>query len=165
MHWTIFTTTQQNAFILEDYFQNGIFVDGECQYSKQACIQEFRQQFPNTALTNNQFAYELRRSVTNLWGNCDKVKNQKLTACVSNPMKIRSVFFLCIEGILNNVGKFFKIPFLFYYYCYHFQYYPEGLCQLYIPFDFFMCYIYVYHKIFKRGYYCYSCKFFELYKY
>lgn len=58
-------TLQQKAFLLESYFRNGRLVNGEWQYSNQACMQEFRLQFPNIAFNNNQIAKQLKRSLAN----------------------------------------------------------------------------------------------------
>jgi hypothetical protein len=34
-------------FLIESYFRNGVFNNGECTYSAVSCLAEFRQKFPN----------------------------------------------------------------------------------------------------------------------
>jgi hypothetical protein len=38
---------QNKTFIIESYFRNGVFNNGEWTYSAVACLTEFREKFPN----------------------------------------------------------------------------------------------------------------------
>ncbi|CAH1379233.1 unnamed protein product, partial [Tenebrio molitor] len=50
-------------FIVESYFRNGHLIDGEWQYSIEACFEEFRLQFPDAALTYNTFHHNLKQCI------------------------------------------------------------------------------------------------------
>jgi hypothetical protein len=49
--------------MVESYFRNGHLIDGEWQYSIEACFEEFRLQFPDAALTYNTFHHNLKQCI------------------------------------------------------------------------------------------------------
>jgi transposase len=54
---------EQKIYIVESYFRNGHLIDGEWQYSIEACFEEFRLQFPDAALTYNIFHHNLTQCI------------------------------------------------------------------------------------------------------
>jgi hypothetical protein len=43
----VFTSEQKRRLIIESYFRNGVFNNGQWTDSAIACLTEFRQKFPN----------------------------------------------------------------------------------------------------------------------
>jgi hypothetical protein len=54
---------EQKIYIVESYFRNRHLIDGEWQYSIEACFEEFRLQFPDAALTYNIFHHNLTECI------------------------------------------------------------------------------------------------------
>jgi hypothetical protein len=54
---------EQKIYIVESYFRSGHLIDGEWQYSIEACCEEFRQQFPDATLTYNIFHHNLTQCI------------------------------------------------------------------------------------------------------
>jgi hypothetical protein len=50
-----FFTSEHKRFIIESYFRDGVFNNGEWTYSAVACLAEFRQNFPNFTFLEADF--------------------------------------------------------------------------------------------------------------
>jgi hypothetical protein len=56
-------TLEHQRFIIESYFRNGVFNNGEWTHSTVACLAEFRQNFPIFAFLETDFLNVLRNMV------------------------------------------------------------------------------------------------------
>jgi hypothetical protein len=56
-------TSEYKSFIIESYFRNGIFNNGEWAHSAVACSAKFRQKFRNFAFLRADFLNVLRNTV------------------------------------------------------------------------------------------------------
>lgn len=67
-------TKEQRTFMIESYFRNGVFNNGEWVYSTRACLNDFRQRFPNVLFVEADF-YNVVRNTVQLFretGNVDR---------------------------------------------------------------------------------------------